>query len=81
MKTLSGHPLNENGVNRMYRWYVHNPVRFREYLKVEIQNQHVNGIPATEGSDDYTSVSFWYQDGEQGCGSTALHRPNFEVAK
>jgi D-arabinan exo alpha-(1,3)/(1,5)-arabinofuranosidase (non-reducing end) len=23
-----GHPLNQNGINRMYRWYVANPVRF-----------------------------------------------------
>lgn len=59
-----GHILNENGVNRMYRWYVANPVRFQHSLKVEIQNQHNNGTPtsATDG-DDYTSVAFWYQEG------------------
>lgn len=60
-----GHPLNENGVNRMYRWYVVNPVRFQQALKVEIQNQHVNGSPTTNDADDYTSVAFWYQDGPQ----------------
>ena len=45
----------------MYRWYVANPVRFQESLKVEIQNQRwENGqVPS---SDDYTSVAFWYQE-------------------
>jgi Protein of unknown function (DUF2961) len=57
-----GHPLNENGVNRMYRWYVANPVRFQKSLTVEIQNQHDNGTPTTGDADDYTSVAFWYQD-------------------
>jgi len=58
-----GHVLNENGVNRMYRWYVANPVRFQRSLKVEIQNQHHNGTPTTNDADDYTSVAFWYQAG------------------
>jgi hypothetical protein len=58
-----GHVLNENGVNRMYRWYVANPVRFQRSLKVEIQNQHNNGTPTTSDADDYTSVAFWYQEG------------------
>jgi len=59
-----GHVLNENGVNRMYRWYLANPVRFREALKVQIQNQHDNGRPTTAAdADDYTSVAFWYQEG------------------
>jgi hypothetical protein len=61
-----GHPLNENGVNRMYRWYVANPVRFQKGLKVEIQNQHDNGTPTTTAdSDDYTSLAFWYQEDPQ----------------
>jgi hypothetical protein len=59
-----GHILNESGVNRMYRWYVSNPVRFQDSLKVEIQNQHNNGTPANASeADDYTSVAFWYQEG------------------
>jgi len=58
-----GHVLNENGVNRMYRWYVVNPVRFQKSLKVEIQNQHDNGTPTSSDADDYTSVAFWYQEG------------------
>ena len=46
----------------MYRWYVPNPVRFRESLKVEIQNQHQNGTPTTSDADDYTSIAYWYQE-------------------
>ena len=61
--TYCGHVLNENGVNRMYRWYVANPVRFQKSLRVEIQNQHINGTPTTSDADDYTSVAFWYQEG------------------
>lgn len=69
-----GHPLNENGVNRMYRWYVANPVRFREALKVEIQNQHNNGTPTTADADDYTSLAFWYQEGPR----NAVALPSFQ---
>ena len=59
-----GHILNRDGVNRMYRWYIANPVRFQKSLKVEIQNQHVNGKSTTaDEADDYTSVAFWYQEG------------------
>jgi D-arabinan exo alpha-(1,3)/(1,5)-arabinofuranosidase (non-reducing end) len=54
---------NEGGKNRMYRWYLANPVRFQKSLKVEIQNQHTNGIPTTADADDYTSVAYWYQEG------------------
>ncbi|MGA2064901.1 MAG: glycoside hydrolase family 172 protein [Thermoguttaceae bacterium] len=59
----SGYLQNEKGQNRMYRWYVGNPVRFRESLKVQIQNQHTDGTPTTSDADDYTSVAFWYQEG------------------
>ena len=63
LSSYCGHVLNENGVNRMYRWYVANPVRFQHSLKVEIQNQHNNGIPTAGDADDYTSIAFWYQEG------------------
>ena len=59
----SGYLENDKGKNRMYRWYLTNPVRFRESLKVEIQNQHNNGTPTTDDADDYTSIAYWYQDG------------------
>ena len=58
----SGYLQNEKGNHRMYRWYLANPVRFRESLKVEIQNQHENGTPATVDADDYTSIAYWYQE-------------------
>lgn len=57
-----GHILNADGINRMYRWYVANPVRFQKSLKVEIQNQHLNGMPTTLDADDYTTVAFWYEE-------------------
>ncbi len=58
----AGYIQNEAGKNRMYRWYVTNPVRFQKSLKVVIQNQrYENGqVPS---KDDYTSVAYWYQDG------------------
>jgi hypothetical protein len=58
----SGYLENAGGNNRMYRWYVANPVRFQHGLKVEIQNQHDNGTPTTGDADDYTSVAYWYQE-------------------
>ena len=55
-----GHIQMAKSNNRMYRWYLANPVRFRESLKVEIQNQRWEGAQ-TPSRDDYTSVAFWYQ--------------------
>jgi hypothetical protein len=56
-----GHIEGREGRNRMYRWYVANPVRFRQSLKVEIQNQRFDKgqVPS---DDDYVSVAFWYLD-------------------
>jgi hypothetical protein len=53
-----GYLQNEKGDHRMYRWYVANPVRFQKSLKVEIQDIRNFG----PGSDDFTSVAYWYQD-------------------
>ena len=39
----AGYIQNEAGKNRMYRWYVTNPVRFQKSLKVVIQNQRNEG--------------------------------------
>ena len=58
----SGYLQNDRGNNRMYRWYLANPVRFQSSLKVDIQNQHDNGTPTITDADDYTSVAFWYQE-------------------
>jgi hypothetical protein len=57
----SGYLQNDNGHNRMYRWYLANPVRFQKSLKVEMQNQRGYRGRQTPSSDDYTSVVFWYQ--------------------
>jgi hypothetical protein len=56
-----GYLENREGHHRMYRWYLANPVRFQESLKVEIQNQRYEKgqVPS---SDDYVSVAFWYLD-------------------
>jgi hypothetical protein len=53
-----GYLQSEKGNNRMYRWYMVNPVRFQKSLKVEIQDIRNFG----PGSDDFTSVAYWYQD-------------------
>ena len=52
-----GYLPDGKGCNRMYRWYLANPVRFQESLKVEIQDICDFG----PGADDFTSVAFWYQ--------------------
>jgi hypothetical protein len=53
-----GYIQNEKGNNRMYRWYLPNPVRFQKSLKVEIQDIYNFG----PGADDYTSTAYWYQE-------------------
>jgi hypothetical protein len=58
----SGYIQMEGTKNRMYRWYLANPVRFQKSLVVDLQNQRYEGgqVPS---HDDYTSVAFWYQEG------------------
>jgi hypothetical protein len=59
----SGYIQMDEGLNRMYRWYLANPVRFQKSLKVEIQNQRFAGGKQVPSHDDYTSVAYWYQEG------------------
>ena len=59
----SGYIQMDEGGNRMYRWYIANPVRFQKSLNVEIQNQRYEGGAQVPNRDDYTSVAFWYQEG------------------
>jgi len=59
----SGYIQMGEGQNRMYRWYLANPVRFQKSLKVEIQNQRAERDQQVPSHDDYTSVAFWYQEG------------------
>jgi hypothetical protein len=61
----SGYLQMQGGLNRMYRWYLVNPVRFQKSLKVEIQNQRFDAGKQVPSQDDYTSVAFWYQDRTQ----------------
>ncbi len=61
-----GYIQMENGKNRMYRWYTANPVRFKDSLKVEVQNQRLENGQQTPSQDDYMSVAFWYQDAARG---------------
>jgi Protein of unknown function (DUF2961) len=57
----TGYIEMEQGRNRMYRWYVPNPVRFQKELKVTIQDQRFqNG--QVKSRDDFTTVAFWYQE-------------------
>ncbi len=60
----SGYIQKDKGKNRMYRWYIANPVRFQDSLKVEIQNQRWAGAQVSS-KDDYISIAFWYQQGAQ----------------
>jgi hypothetical protein len=53
----------DDGKNRMYRWYLANPVRFQKSLDADIQNQRATEGAQVPSHDDYTSVAFWYQDG------------------
>jgi hypothetical protein len=63
--SYSGYIQMDEGQNRMYRWYVANPVRFQKSLAVEIQNQRYDDGKQVPSHDDYTSVAFWYQEGAQ----------------
>ena len=39
-----------------YRWYIHDPIRFRESIKFTIEHGHANTF-----ENDYSSVAYWYQ--------------------
>jgi len=44
------------GQNSMYRWFVHEPVRFRKSIRWTIEHGHANNF-----ENDYSSVAYWYQ--------------------
>lgn len=44
------------GFNAMYRWFVKDPIRFRDRVRMTIEHGHAN-----HGENDYTSVVYWYQ--------------------
>jgi hypothetical protein len=42
----------------MYRFYVMDPIGFKEAIRVTIEHGHGN-----DKANDYSSVAFWYQRG------------------
>ena len=44
------------GKNGMYRWYVHDPIRFQSSIRMTIEHGHANDYV-----NDYSSVAYWYQ--------------------
>jgi len=44
------------GQNSMYRWYVHDPIRFHKSIRWTIEHGHANNF-----ENDYSSVAYWYQ--------------------
>ena len=46
------------GNNGMYRFYVTDPLRFEESIRVTLEHGHGN-----DKANDYSSVAFWYQRG------------------
>jgi hypothetical protein len=59
----SGFHLTENrggknfaGKVSLFRWYVHDPVRFQKSIRWTIEHGHANNF-----ENDYSSVAYWYQ--------------------
>ena len=44
------------GLVGMYRWFVHDPIRFTRTLKWTVEHGHANNF-----ANEYASVAFWYQ--------------------
>jgi hypothetical protein len=44
------------GQNSMYRWFVHDPIRFQKSIRWTIEHGHANNF-----ENDYSSVAYWYQ--------------------
>ncbi len=44
------------GKNGMYRFFVHDPIRFGKSIRVTIEHGHGNNL-----ANDYSSVAYWYQ--------------------
>lgn len=56
------------GQNSMYRWYVHDPIRFQRSIRWTIEHGHANNF-----ENDYSSVAYWYQ--------TEPHKPFPQLPK
>jgi hypothetical protein len=48
--------LDYRGKVSMYRFYIHDPVRFRKSIRMTIEHGHANNF-----ANDYSSTAFWYQ--------------------
>jgi hypothetical protein len=48
--------LDYTGKVSMYRFYLNDPVRFQESIRMTIEHGHANNI-----ANDYSSTAFWYQ--------------------
>jgi hypothetical protein len=66
-----GYPLHDDGGDAregrpprhgLYRWHVPDPVRFREDLRVTVQQIGHDGRGLFERSDDVSAVAYWYQE-------------------
>ncbi|MBX7257882.1 MAG: DUF2961 domain-containing protein [Candidatus Hydrogenedentes bacterium] len=44
------------GKNAMFRWYLHDPIRFKKSVRMTIEHGHANDF-----ENDYASVAYWYQ--------------------
>jgi len=44
------------GQNAMYKFFINDPVRFQQSIRVTIEHGHANNL-----GNDYTSVAYWYQ--------------------
>lgn len=44
------------GNNGMYRWYIHDSIRFKKKIRWTIEHGHANNF-----ENDYSSVAYWYQ--------------------
>jgi len=44
------------GTNGMYRFFINDPIRFRQSIRVTLEHGHGN-----DKANDYSSVAFWYQ--------------------
>jgi len=45
------------GLTGMYRWFIHDPIRFARTLRWTVEHGHANNF-----ANDYSSVAYWYQD-------------------
>jgi len=59
-RPFSGFHLIENhnysGNNGMYRWYIHDSIKFKKRIKWTIEHGHANNF-----ENDYSSLAYWYQ--------------------